>query len=319
VVIPTNDYTTAALAHHPESLDGLARAVLPPAASSALAQDKYKLGALAESLQIATPPTRLARSRDALAAAAESVGFPCAVKYRRGSGAAGLHRLRHAGSLARLPEDARGSDLAFETSEYVIQRWVPGLTRDVCGLFHHGEPRALVVQQRTRTYPAVGGAGIDCVTIEAPTLVEQAVRLMRELRWHGPAQIEFKHDPATGRTWLIEVNGRLWGTLALANWAGVDIPWLICRMALDGDVEANLDYRTGARYRWAFPLGVLHAFQTPHPLRTLSALLWPDRGADGDWHWSDPGPHAAEVVYILQRQWGRGRFGPGRPPVEVES
>jgi protein-tyrosine-phosphatase len=36
--------------------------------------------------------------------------------------------------------------------------------------------------------------------------------------------VEFRVDPETGRFWLMEINGRFWGSLPLAIFAGVDFP-----------------------------------------------------------------------------------------------
>ncbi|MCW5980581.1 MAG: ATP-grasp domain-containing protein [Bryobacteraceae bacterium] len=312
VLLPTNDYTTGALAAHASALSGLARMALPSEESLARAQDKYVLAELSRQLGIESPSTRLARSEGEILTAAGEVGYPCVAKLRRGSGAVGLRIVRGPEQWRPMDLAGRESDVAFDFRQYVVQEFVPGDTHDVCAMFCHGELRAAVTQRRLRTYPAVGGVGVDCVTTDEPALVERATVLMRALEWHGPAQIEFKVDPEGGRVWLIEVNGRLWGTLALAVWAGVDFPWLWYRLALDGDVSWHRPYRFGARYRWPVPLGILHAAQTDARWRSLVSLLGPAPDTGGDWRWSDPAPHAAEFLYGLKRLWRRRRFGPRR-------
>ena len=49
---------------------------------------------------------------------------------------------------------------------------------------------------------------------------------------------------------MIEVNPRFWGSLALPIQAGVDFPYLLYKMAMDGDIEPVLDYREGIVMRW---------------------------------------------------------------------
>lgn len=62
--------------------------------------------------------------------------------------------------------------------------------------------------------------------------------------------VEYKRDLRTGRTVLMEVNGRFWGSLQLAIDSGVDFPRLLLACA-DGDgPSAPAPYTTGVRNRW---------------------------------------------------------------------
>lgn len=310
VLIPTNDYTTAAAAAHAGRLSRLARLAVPPSDSLTRAQDKFAVAMLGRELGIETPRTRLAQAAGEVPALVADIGLPCVVKFRRGSGAVGLRIVREPDGWRAAGDERREPDLVYDYRQFLVQEFVPGDTHDVCVVCCRGDLRAAVSQRRLRTYPAAGGVGVDCITTNEPALVEQASVLMRALRWHGPAQVEFKVDAAAGRAWLIEVNGRLWGTLALAVWAGVDVPWMLCRLALDGDVRPQWDYRVGARYRWTLPLGLLHAAQSNSPGRALRDLFMRSPATSGDWWWTDPWPHAAEALYAAQRMWGRGRIGP---------
>ena len=54
-----------------------------------------------------------------------------------------------------------------------------------------------------------------------------------------------------GRTpYLMEVNGRFWGSLQLAVDAGVDFPRLLADAALGKEVEPVTRYEVGVRTRW---------------------------------------------------------------------
>jgi predicted ATP-grasp superfamily ATP-dependent carboligase len=62
--------------------------------------------------------------------------------------------------------------------------------------------------------------------------------------------VEFKEDSRDGSVKLLEINGRFWGSLQLAVDAGIDFPYLLYRLAVDGDVEPALSYVEGVRLRW---------------------------------------------------------------------
>ena len=61
--------------------------------------------------------------------------------------------------------------------------------------------------------------------------------------------IEFKVDNRTGIPNLLEINGRLWGSLPLAVAAGVDFPWLAWELATTGHTDQVTDYAVGTRCR----------------------------------------------------------------------
>ena len=145
-----------------------------------------------------------------------------------------------------------------------------------------------------------------------PGLLDRAYRLLGELGWHGPAQVEFKVDPESGRTWLIEINGRFWGTLAAAVAAGIDFPQVACRLALGEDVPPAFDYAVGQRYRFPFPFGLLALGEGGCRWRTVRDFFVPGRGVCSDVEWRDPLPHLAEAVYVARRAWERRRLPPGR-------
>jgi hypothetical protein len=59
--------------------------------------------------------------------------------------------------------------------------------------------------------------------------------------------VEYRVDPQTGSALLMEVNGRFWGSLPLAYYAGADFPYLLYRSA--GSKLHPTPYRIGLRAR----------------------------------------------------------------------
>lgn len=62
--------------------------------------------------------------------------------------------------------------------------------------------------------------------------------------------IEFKYDEIKKQGWFTEVNPRFWGSVGLAINAGVNFPYLLFQMAIDGDVEPVLSYKEGLKAKW---------------------------------------------------------------------
>ena len=83
-----------------------------------------------------------------------------------------------------------------------------------------------------------------------PPLLDHAERILEALKWHGVAMVEFRRDARDGVSKLLEINGRFWGSLQLAIDSGVDFPYLLYRLAVDGDIDPVFTYRVGVRLRW---------------------------------------------------------------------
>jgi hypothetical protein len=62
--------------------------------------------------------------------------------------------------------------------------------------------------------------------------------------------VEFRLDDRDHLPKLMEINGRFWNSLPLAIASGVDFPFLLYRMAVEGDVAPVHAYRCGVQCRW---------------------------------------------------------------------
>ena len=71
--------------------------------------------------------------------------------------------------------------------------------------------------------------------------------LLRAVGWHGVAMVEFKVDRRDGRPVLLEVNPRFWGSINQAVSAGIDFPYLLYRVAIEGDIEPITSYKLGLK------------------------------------------------------------------------
>lgn len=110
-------------------------------------------------------------------------------------------------------------------------------------LCEHGEPRWLFAMEQIHEIPVTGGISTYRRSIDAPGHVTQAaMALLRQLQWHGVALVEFKvADDGDYR--LMEINPRLWESLALAGAAGVNFPLGLLELARGEPLGAQPVYR----------------------------------------------------------------------------
>jgi hypothetical protein len=85
-------------------------------------------------------------------------------------------------------------------------------------------------------------------TVDTPLLATSAQRLLSNVGWHGVAQLDYRW---TGRAedepMLLEVNPRFFSGIYQAIESGVDYPWLLYQLAIDGDVEEVTAVDVGLR------------------------------------------------------------------------
>jgi predicted ATP-grasp superfamily ATP-dependent carboligase len=324
LIIPMTDITSAVLAEHRATLASRVRVAVMDAETFWRASDKNSLHRLAESLGVPTPTLHYVERPSDLQHVPE-LSFPCVIKPSRS-------RLRTAGEWMKTAVVVARSREEFDTllqtrpelqHPFMIQRVVDGEGIGVFALCEHGEIRALFAHRRIREKPPWGGVSVlrEAVAPDADA-AEYATRILRALKWHGVAMVEFKRDRATGTPNLMEVNARFWGSLQLAIDAGVNFPVHAARLWLGESVSAQPPYRTGVRSRWLLGdldhliLRVSANGSTPADAPPLPALLLDFcRFFRRDTHyevesWRDPGPSLHEVrayIHDIFRSLSRSR------------
>ena len=133
----------------------------------------------------------------------------------------------------------------------LLQERIPGAGFGVFLLLWEGKLLATFAHRRLREKPPTGGVSVyrEAIALD-PDLLDLSRKLLESHDWSGVAMVEFKRSTRDGRPYLMEVNGRFWGSLQLAIDAGVDFPTLLVRSALGEAVSPVSSYRVGTRSRW---------------------------------------------------------------------
>jgi predicted ATP-grasp superfamily ATP-dependent carboligase len=112
------------------------------------------------------------------------------------------------------------------------------------------QPLGYCVRSKMRQYPLKFGYCTLTVSCENPTVVEQSVRLLQGLNYHGIVGVEYKHDPKTDRYKLIEINARAVNTSAIAPACGVDLPYIAFRDAIGQPLEPVTRWKNDVKWIW---------------------------------------------------------------------
>ncbi len=137
----------------------------------------------------------------------------------------------------------------------LLQGYVHGSGYGAFLLRWNDEVLARFMHKRLHEVPHTGGASSYRRAWWDPRIMDDAERRASLLGWQGVAMFEYRMDPATKRFNLLELNGRFWGSLHLALYAGVDFPRLLLD-AFFGKPQLAGEFRGGTRCRWTFPRDV---------------------------------------------------------------
>ena len=244
----------ALLALLPERARLAARLPFAPIEAFRRVSDKALLTRLAPELGIAVPGQVLLESPAAAAAFDPgSITFPVVLKPGRSvaEGAEGRAKfsVRHvARPEAFRPAVGRLPEAAFPL---LVQQRVVGPGVGIFLLLWKGRIAAQFAHRRIREKPPAGGVSVYRESIPAdPALVARSRALLERCGMEGVAMVEYKMDAASGTPYLMEINGRFWGSLQLAVDAGVDFPRILADLAMGGEPGAPPEYRSGVRSRW---------------------------------------------------------------------
>lgn len=113
----------------------------------------------------------------------------------------------------------------------IFQEYVPGMadqmytvgiyadrTHDVLGVFTGRKVRG--------SPPDIGDCVVGQTEKVPPELITLVKKMVKDLRYHGIAEFEFKKDPRNGEFKLIEINPRSWSWIGITPACDVSLPWI---------------------------------------------------------------------------------------------
>ncbi len=323
VVYALSDATWLSLYVYRETLTPHMTLIFPDETSVDIAFDKAATYSLAHVSGVHTISTQAPVTHEEILRLSKIAEYPVVVKSRKsvtwkeGVGIFGT---------ASFAQDADALVSQFETVAEVcgepplVQTCIYGEEYGVEMLTHKGKVFALTVHHRLRSLSPTGGASVLKETLGEGDLYHElrgyAEMLVKKLVWSGPIMVEFKVDSDTRTPYLMEINGRFWGSLPLSVAAGADMPYLYFMYATTGKAPASVTFaREGivSNHRMGDVMHLLRVFFKHDVMRKLlypkrlSALrdffILPKGTVSDVWSLHDPKPSLMEIIDILKKLW----------------
>jgi predicted ATP-grasp superfamily ATP-dependent carboligase len=252
LLIPITDETILPLARARIRFAGQCDLAIAGDKALSVVMDKQATLDLCEELGIPVPETYVACSVEEAQEVAHLLPWPIVLKAQRSRRlvkGAGVQRTGAVGYANTVKELIDQAERLIEHGPILLQGYQPGAGQGVEMLAHEGRPLAIFQHRRLAEVPITGGASAwrESVPLD-PALVDYSRRLVEALHWTGLIMVEFKVGESDLA--LMEVNGRVWGSLPLAVHSGMDFPARLADLHLNGSPPAGppaTDYRVGVR------------------------------------------------------------------------
>lgn len=217
----------------------------PDPSGTRLALDKWEQIARAREAGFAVPVTRYVATGEEVFS--QSVDFPVVFKpvmaaIERGGR---LDRGRawvcaDAGELSAAVGKWAGAE------PMLLQQFVSGAGQGIFGLAAAQGVIGWSAHRRLRMMNPQGSGSSACVSENVDEgLRAVAERFIAQTGWRGLFMIELLRDEA-GNVWFMELNGRAWGSMALARRLGFEYPAWAAKLALSPQAEIRLPARAQA-------------------------------------------------------------------------
>lgn len=253
------------------------RPLTPRPDAVGVALDKRLQVEVATRAGLRVPPTLLVGPG---ASAAEWYGFPCIAKPaeavtvkddRIGKGQALF--FAEAEAFVNWRAQHRGAP-------YLVQPFISGTGEGVFGMVRDGRVIGWSGHRRLRMMNPAGSGASACEARRPDEHTKRRVEdFLRACVWEGMFMVELLRDDS-GALWFMELNGRPWGSLALARRQGFDYPAWSAKMAVASGFRPAIPEAACGRRLRHLGRDIVHLmFVLRGPRARSLEPAWPRRGA----------------------------------------
>jgi predicted ATP-grasp superfamily ATP-dependent carboligase len=305
-VLPVNEASLLGLAEARDLFRPSLAAAIPDVELVLRSTDKRHLEELAEEIGLAAPRSEVCSTPASVVAATAEFGYPIAVKPGRSQVLSGpdASTTHYEKSVIAANPDERDVAVGRMGFPVILQEYIrDARVVSYAGLRLNGEFAGEVVSEYIRTWPPGGGSASYSVTITPDEgLLRDARALVHALDWEGIFELELIARPDGGYA-AIDFNPRIYGSIALAIAAGVDLPamWVD---SLAGRPPQAASARPGVTYRWehAELLNLFDALGRRDLAGAARIVISPPLSTYPILSLRDPGPILVLWLGILRRQ-----------------
>jgi len=236
LIFPTRDDDLVFLDRFRQELERHFVVVVPESSALKACLNKWETFVWAQQTGVLTPRCWLIEEEQDLQRILPDLSYPCVLKpvsahfWRKASNWEKVGGRKAIGVLSR--EELLAEYAAIERADQraLVQEMVPGgddsLVIVACYMDRESKWVAGFNTQKLVQVPEIFGTGCIVQTVNRSELFERTARLLKNMRFNGIAEVEYKWDAEKKEFLLIEINPRPWDQHRLGNACGIDLIYL---------------------------------------------------------------------------------------------
>ena len=284
LLITCSDYSTALVSEHRDDLLPYTKLLLPSPDIVQIVSNKSSLMKYSAEHHISVPTTYFPQNQTDLENLDIKFNDTIVVK---GNITAGAKYVKYARTKSELIHYFK--QLHQNGVPPLVQNYIKGKEKIFYGLCNKGEVLAYFMMESKRAFPTTGGTPAKAFSIFDPELKDFGYRIIRATNWTGMVGLDIKEDHKSKNHYLLDFNPRFGATTMLASKSGVDFPYLLYRLAVEGKKEYVLEYKKKS-YRSLFREDLFYAAKKPMSIPKLLIEFLQPRVYYG-YDKNDPGPY----------------------------
>ncbi len=309
VLVPCSDRAVTIISRDRARLTPWYHVGMPANDTMEMLMDKISFYRFATQHGFAVPKTFVITRRSEAEDAARALQFPCILKPHRKTREWEKNSGHKAFKIANEGEFLRTYDRCAAYADALLaQEWIEGPDSNLyscnCYFNANGEPLVTFVARKLRQWPPE--AGTSCLGEECRNdhVLNESLRLFREVRFQGLGYVEMKQSSRDGRYVIVEPNvGRPTGRSAIAEAGGVELLFTMYCDLLGLPLPENLQQQYRG-VKWSYLRNDLLSAYQYWKLNKLSTLAWIRslRGIRKDalFSWKDPAPFVIDFAHSFR-------------------
>lgn len=328
VLFPCTDMSVLLLSRNRRRLQDWYHIILPEPDVVEKLMNKISFYTYAEEKGLPIPGTFFLKSKADALKAAKELTFPCILKPPIKTPTWEKNTKAKVFKIADPNEFLAVYDQCSGWADILMaQEWIEGTDANLyscnCYFNKQSEPIVTFIARKLRQWPPETGTSCLGEECRNDVVLEESIRLFREVGYCGLGYVEMKQDERTGEYYIIEPNiGRPTGRSAIAEAGDVELLYSMYCDAVVLPLPANLQQN----YRGVKWIYLRHDFQSAlHYLRRGDLTLtdwwksWRGDKAYAVFSWSDPAPFWHDLFRVALLLVNKGRGKKHLKQVEVSS
>ncbi len=267
IIFPLADETTTALAKNISLFKNLVKIPITDYKRIMQASDKSLTCKLAEKIGVPTPKTFYPET---IADIEKVELFPVILKPKFSSGSRGIISCKDKTELLN-----KVKNISSNISDYIIQEFIPTKGKGNNEYHWYGiydwqsNPLGYGCFLNIRSYPLNSGPPTFKASVNSEKINSLALKILKKMKWQGPAQLDFRIDSRDDTPKLLEINPRCWSSLPHSMEAGLDVPGTWYKLANNYPVQTQPPIKEGVESRWLLPGDILWFLSAPKTLQNI--------------------------------------------------